>query len=145
MPDQLETIIQDSVTGQDCVMTIATSTYSGTLVNRDTFDARFSYRREAFEPGASAVAGRMITKEEAPSITVRIMAGLNTTFYGFWKNVYGKNVTGFTMTDFPTFAELAARYGTAAVVEINKSQPGGPGTFDIVIEWGNRSHGYSAA
>lgn len=145
MPQQLETIIQDAVLGQDCTFALETATYSGTVVNMSTVAARFSYRQESFEPAQSATAGAILTKEERPSITVSVFAGLNSTFYGFWKNVYGKQVTDFDLTDFPSYAEMTTRYGPAHVSDIAKSQGGGPGTFDVTISWATKTHGYSAA
>lgn len=145
MPQQLETIIQDAVLGQDCSFSLATATYSGTVVNLMNMGAQFSYRQESFEPATSATAGAILTKEERPNVTVSVYAGLNSTFVGFYRNVYGKLLTDFDMTDFPSYAEMTARYGTAHVSAISKTQGGGPGTFDVTISWATKTHGYNAA
>lgn len=144
MANQLAVIAEDAVLGQDCTFSLATATYSGVVVNMNTVTAQFSYRQEAFEPAQSAVAGAILTKEERPTITVAVSAGLNSTFFGFYENVYGKELTDFVLTDFPTYAAMLARYGTAHVTGISKSQGGGPGTFDVTISWSTKIHGYTA-
>lgn len=142
MADQ---ILEDVVLGQDCIFSLATATYSGVLVNLETMGADFSYRVESFEPAMSQIAGKVLTKEETPVVTINVFSGKNTTFDGFYRNVYGKKVTNFVCTDFPTWSEMETRYGTAHVTAISKSQSGGPGTFTVTISWATLTHGYTPA
>ncbi len=48
-------IIQDSILGKDCTLSLTTASFSGTIVNWDNFDVRFRKEQSDFNTATSTL------------------------------------------------------------------------------------------
>lgn len=137
-------IAENAVLGQDCELSVATASYSGTLAQFEEFSVTHAYRQAAFKPAASAIARVILECEEIVQIKINVTAGLNFVWGTAYEHLFGQEITDLSMTDYLSYAQLAARYGKIYCVEVGRTQGSSQQMVPITLIAGVATHGYNA-
>jgi hypothetical protein len=143
MADFFESIAQNTILGQSCILSVATATYTGTLAQYEDFNANHSFRQTPFKPAGSAIARVVLECEEIVQITINVNAGLNFTWATAYNHLYGKQITDLQFTDYLSYNSLVARYGLIYCVGLGKAQGSSQQIVPVTLIAGVATAGYT--